>query len=228
MLLNIQNMWGTIFSQSHLIQKNILLSQGNLSSNAEWTPEVSVVFFDFDKTLTTRDTLLPFAFHVCRKTKRLASFLTLIFCYMLLRLKLISNKDFKSLFLRFVINGITQEDLKDIVSEFENSFIKNHLNRPVFDKFREYIESGCKVVIVSSNFDILLENLSMINKALIISTQTDYKDKRYYIKGDVCAGEEKLKKIEAIFGKRIFEEAIFYGDKEDKILLRAFKTSIEV
>lgn len=191
---------------------------------------MKTVIFDFDKTIITKDSLLPFALYISKSRKQIIRVYIFLFFYLLLKLKLISKYFFKDLFLRIFCNGYSKEELKNLVSKFEIEFVEKNLNREIFNKFKKYITDGYKVIILSSNFDILLENLSLLKGAsCIISTETEYLNisKTYKVK-NYAEEIEKIKKIEEVFGRELFENGIFYGDKEHKLLLNLFKNSIQV
>lgn len=189
-----------------------------------------IVFIDFDKTLVKKDTLIPLVFFIARFRKKMVNFFAFLLCFIIFKMKFISNKQLKVIFLKYFFDGLPPDALKKIFHEFENGFIKENLNKDIYFKFNDHLKGGYDIIIVSSNFTLMLENLETIKGARIIATETDYEDegRRYTIKGDVCAGKEKINRIAVAFGSNIFEEASFYGDKNDEIVLKAFKKSFKV
>ncbi|MHA2401967.1 MAG: haloacid dehalogenase-like hydrolase [Candidatus Kariarchaeaceae archaeon] len=189
-----------------------------------------MIFFDFDKTITRRDTLLPLAYYICKKsgtTLRYWVFLVFFVCF---KLRFISNWRLKQLFLSFFFDGQKIENLKDLIRNFEEDFLFGDLNPSIHSNLRKYIDCHYKVFIVSANFDIILANLSILGGAEIIATRVSYNrnENRYRIEGNILRGIEKLRVIERRFGECVFEEAKFYGDREDKLLLKAFTDSFTV
>lgn len=191
---------------------------------------MKIVIFDFDKTLTKKDTLMPFANYISKKRGQIIKFYIFLFYYFLFKLRIISNKVLKEIFLKEFFDGYAIEELKEFIQDFEKCFIKKNLNKDIFNKFSEYIKNGYKVIVLSSNLEIILKNLSMLKDATILGTVVNYNklNSTYRIKGNVCRESEKIRRLKVLFGDEIFEKAIFYGDKEDKFLLKIFKKSIKV
>lgn len=189
-----------------------------------------VAIFDFDKTLTMKDTLMPLAFHVSKAKKRKRDFYFLFGYYLLFRCKLISDKEFKNIFLRIIFDGYLIENVQNLIEGFEHEFVIKNLNSPVYSELKRYLANGYRVIVISSNLKIMLSNLKLLKPVVIIATEVGYNstDRCYTIKGNPCKDLEKLRRLETTFGKKIYKQAIFYGDKEDALLLRTFKNSIHV
>jgi phosphoserine phosphatase len=190
----------------------------------------NIAFFDFDKTIIKKDTLRPFALYISRIKNNSVLFYVFILFFLFFKLRLLSNKKLKNVFLKLFFDGYSLEELKELILKFEDSFVRNNLNHNVFLQFINYIESGNKVFVISSNLEIFLKHLTILRNANIIATEVQYsrENNTYKLQGNVCRGSEKIKRLKWMFGDLIFEEAMFYGDKEDKLLLKTFKKSIQV
>jgi len=190
----------------------------------------NVAFFDFDKTITKKDTLKPLALYISRIKNNPISFYIFLFYCLCFKLRIIPNRKLKELFLKLFFDGYSVDRLKDLIFKFEEDFIKMNLNQNIFTEFVNYVRNGSSVFIVSSNLRIFLENLTILKDANIIATEVEYNkiNNTYKLRGDICSGLEKINRLKQMFGYQIFEKAIFYGDKEDEMLLKIFNKSITV
>ena len=173
---------------------------------------------------------MPLGFFILKKRKKIINFILLLCCYIFFKLKIISNKRFKEIYLYLVFNNLKENEIKEFVLEFEKDFIKKNLNAELIDEIKKFIEEGDKLIIVSSNFDIFLKKLNLLKNFEILATEVffDENKKCYKIKGNVCKDFEKIRKLADKYSEKIFETGIFYGDSEDRVLLQKFKNSVEI
>ena len=190
---------------------------------------MSLVFFDFDGTLTTKDTIWPFATFLwanCgrRRGARASIFLSL----MKLKLHLTSNHVFKEQFMRRLVQGESKKGIESLTERFHETQLEPILNRAVVRLLLEHVEQGDDVYLVSSNFDFFLRPLQeRWNVKGIFATQTEVRDGYFAgrILGRACDGKEKLDRVIACFGERRTREAVAYADsRSDCFLLEYVKT----
>ena len=175
------------------------------------------VIFDFDGTLTKRDTLRPFASYIVRRNRCYHKLLILYAFLLLYKLRLVNDTSLKEVFLKMFIKGMSVIEVENIVKCFLKSELQPFINNMVFNKLRNHIMSGDKVYIASANFDFLLEPLiKEWNLRGIISTETERVDSYFTGKiiGSTCKGNNKVKKIKALYGDEKLKDAVAYGDME--------------
>jgi len=187
---------------------------------------MSLVFFDFDGTLTTKDTIWPFASFLwtnCRRRRgaRTSMFLSL----MKLKLRLTSNHVFKQQFMSQLVQGESQGRIESLTARFHETHLEPILNRAMIRLLLEHVEHGDDVYLVSSNFDFFLRPLQeRWNVKGIIATQTEVRDGHFtgHILGLACDGKEKLDRVINCFGERRTREAVAYGDSQSDSFLLEF------
>jgi phosphatidylglycerophosphatase C len=192
---------------------------------------MNIVFFDFDGTLTIRDTLRPYANYLARKNKAYHKLFIFYSFYLLYRLGLISDKGFKEIFLKLFIAGKDIQLVEKDIRSFKRDILQNLINNTVLEKLITHVVGRDEVYIVSANFDFFLKTcLEEWKLAGIISTETAKEGSHVTgrIIGDTCKGENKMKKIVAILGEEVLEKAIAYGDAEDIHILSKVKQGIKV
>ncbi len=122
------------------------------------------------------------------------------------------------------------EEVENVVNLFFEDVVQDIINDSVFDKLKNHVNAHDKVYIASADFDFLLKALiKRWNISGIISTETEQKNGYFTgkILGNACKGENKLKKIEAVFGEGVLKDAIAYADEEDNILLNNVQHGIK-
>lgn len=194
---------------------------------------MSVALFDFDGTLTTRDTIWPFALFLSRAGRdRTSKRLRLAFSLLKLKFRLISNHSFKQEYAQTLLQGEDVARLESLARRFLQEQLEPILNRQVFQSLQQHVAAGDAVYLVSSNFDFFLQPLAEQWKLLgIFATQAEVAQGKFTgrITGLSCDGPEKLARAIACLGERQVRAAVAYGDSAgDEPLLRAVKTPIRI
>jgi HAD superfamily hydrolase (TIGR01490 family) len=188
-----------------------------------------LVFFDFDGTLTTRDTIWPFAsFLSANQVRPGAARVSFLLTLLLLKLRLISNHRFKKHFLTMLLVGESKERTAGLVRQFHQTQLEPVLNPAMVKVLLDHVAAGDEVYLVSSNFDFFLEPLQeRWNLKGILATQAEVLGGLYTgrILGRACDGKEKLARVVNCFGELRAREAVAYGDSRgDSFLLVFVKT----
>jgi phosphoserine phosphatase len=113
------------------------------------------VVFDFDKTLTKKDTVLGFLLAATNKKFKSLRLLILILFAVLHKLKLIGNDQLKKKGIELFLKGIPEEMIKAKAKEYAESIETNNVYKTIFNKtypdaiiatasFQEYVQYLCK------------------------------------------------------------------------------------
>jgi phosphatidylglycerophosphatase C len=194
---------------------------------------MSLAFFDFDGTLTKRDSIVPFGLCLARaklnKRSGTANLALLMFC---LKSRMLSNHQFKERFCRSFLTGESEKEIDDLSRMFTVRYLEGILNTPVVEALHGHQQKGDEVYLVSSNFTFLLRPLHQTwNSCGVIATDLEIKAGRFTgkISGRTCHGREKLSRVLAVFGSERVREATAYGDsRSDRHLLAFVKTAVWV
>ena len=192
-----------------------------------------LVFFDFDRTLTARDTIFPLGLRLARmgpengrKTARLA------WALFLLKSRILSNHQFKERFCRVLLKGHLEQDVRALSRSFADDHVAPQLNRKMVETLFEHRGRGDEVYIVSSNFRFLLEAMSgHLDINGVIATEAETANGRFTgrLAGFACSGPEKLSRVLARFDTERVKNAVAYGDSaDDGSLLQFVKTAVWV
>ncbi len=186
-----------------------------------------IVTFDFDGTLTTKDTLLVFIRYACGFWAFVVGFLRYSPLLVLMKLGLYPNYKVKQKVFSYFFKGMKLEVFDTLCQRFAQD--NHHLLRPQgIEAMNQAFSDGAEVMIVSASIDNwvkpFFENLSNQNNRsiLILGTQIEVKDGlltgRFLTKN--CYGQEKVNRIMALYPHRENYHLTAYGDSRgDKELL---------
>ncbi|MDD2581505.1 MAG: HAD-IB family hydrolase [Desulfuromonadaceae bacterium] len=159
-----------------------------------------IAFFDFDGTLTTRDTLMPFLKFVVGKPKYYWNLLLVSPVLVGYFLKLVRNDIAKETVLKRYLSGYSINELFSLGERFSTEAIPAMWRSEGIQRLRWHQEQGHDCVLVSASFDIWLKFVGeRLNISHVISSQLYVKSKRVdgHIKGLNCYGKEKAERIKA-------------------------------
>lgn len=180
--------------------------------------------FDFDGTLTTKDTLLEFI-HFAKGTRQMSlGFLLFSPLLILMKLNLYPNWKAKQKLFSYFFKGMKITDFNALCTSFAQE--KKHLLRPTGkEKLRMVMaEEKATVLIISASIDNWVRPFfdETYEKIQILGTQIEVKENcltgRFTTKN--CYGKEKVNRLTALYPHREAYELIAFGDsKGDKELL---------
>jgi HAD superfamily hydrolase (TIGR01490 family) len=173
-----------------------------------------IAFFDFDGTITSRDTLLEFirfskgSFHFW-----LGFFLNspYILAY---KLKIISNQKAKEKVLSFFFKQTPLVEFQKVCDEFSSQHIPKLVRPKAMEEINEHNKNGVVVVIVSASPKNWILKWAETIGAEVISTELESKDGLLTgnILGKNCHRHEKVRLIHARYALKEYSEIYAYGD----------------
>jgi HAD superfamily hydrolase (TIGR01490 family) len=178
-----------------------------------------VYAFDFDGTLTTKDSLLEFIRYAKGSCGLWLGFLRYVHLLILMKLGFYPNWKAKQKVFAHFFKGMTIEDFDAICQEFAAS--SKHLLRPKgIETIDKAINEGADVLIVSASIDNWVQ--PFFANVKVLGTQIEVKDGvltgRFLTKN--CYGEEKVNRLKAVYPNRQDYHLTAFGDSRgDKELL---------
>jgi len=173
-----------------------------------------LVLFDFDGTITTKDTLVEFLIYYKGALRFWWGMLLLSPVLILFLLRLIPNWKGKEMVLKHFLGD---EDLAVFNRHCENfsERILPRLIRPgALRAIHAYMEEGAMVAVVSASAENWVSPWCVKQGLICIATQLEVTDGK--ITGNLCGpncyGPEKVKRIEKQFLLSEYDEIIAYGD----------------
>ena len=180
-----------------------------------------VYAFDFDGTLTTRDTLLEFIRFACGTTRFLLGFLLYSPLLVLMKLRLYSNGKAKQKVFAHFFKGMTIEAFDALCQDFASTH--RHLLRPeVVSQLEQALSDGAEVLVVSASIYNWVQ--PFFQKAKVLGTQIEVIDGRLtgrFLTPN-CYGKEKVERILALLPNRSEYHLTAFGDSRGDREMLAF------
>jgi phosphatidylglycerophosphatase C len=181
-----------------------------------------IAFFDFDGTITRKDTLLEFI-RYCKGSfgfyLGFAINLPFLIGY---KLRMISNQSAKEKVLRFFFSGTTVEDFKKNCEDFGRRVVPGLVRPKALEEISRLKAQGVKVVVVSASPENWIIDWANKLELELIASRLETRDGKVTGKiiGKNCHGDEKVVRIREVYDLSNFNVVAAYGDSEgDKAML---------
>jgi HAD superfamily hydrolase (TIGR01490 family) len=183
----------------------------------------NIAFFDFDGTITRKDTMLELAKYHKGNLHYLLGMLRIAPWMIALKCKLISATTAKEKFLSTFFGGMPEDDFNDLCKSFSTKKLPALIRPDALEKLQAHLNQGDKVVVVSASAENWLTYWCNQLQIPFLATRLDI-DAQNRITGKLsspnCNGEEKVTRIKAAFDPGQFENIFAYGDSNgDKPML---------
>lgn len=181
-----------------------------------------IAFFDFDGTITTKDTLLEFIKFSKGTLPFYIGFALNSPWLIAYRLKLISNQAAKERILAWFFRKTPLDKFQEICRRFAVEGIPALLRPKALKEISELQDKGFSIVIVSASPENWIRGWAESIDADLLATklETDATGLTGRIIGHNCHGNEKVRRIGESFDLATFNEIYAYGDSSgDKPML---------
>ena len=173
-----------------------------------------LVLFDFDGTITTKDTLFEFL-RFYKGTLGLLMGLWVTFPMLTLYgFKLIPNWKAKQSLLKFFIGGEKLTEFNAHCREFSNRILPKLIRPKALHIIEQYLRDQATVVVVSASAENWVAPWCELHGVTYLATQLEVKNGKLTgnFCGENCFGPEKAKRIQAHLNLSDYDEIIAYGD----------------
>jgi phosphatidylglycerophosphatase C len=159
-----------------------------------------VAYFDFDGTITTKDTLIPYVLFVLGYFKFIIKLPCVIHIVIIYFLKLITNETAKEKFLTVMIKGLSRNLLETKAREFALIKLDKYINPNIYTRLEYHVEHKHPIIIVSANLAIYLRYwVKKHYLSGVIATEIEFNNNiaTGKLKTRNCYGVEKVDRIKA-------------------------------
>lgn len=181
-----------------------------------------LALFDFDGTITTKDSFLEFLkFHKGR-LNFLFGFALLSPYLIAMKLRLIPNWKAKEIVLTYFLKGLGEEEVEQVAREFTTEVIPRLLRPKAIEQIKKHQENCDDIYLVSASAENWLKSWCDQIGIKIIGTKLEVIDGKITgkIDGNNCYGQEKVARIKAEINISKYSEIYAYGDSNgDKEML---------
>lgn len=187
------------------------------SSFKDHKPVIAV--FDFDGTITTRDTLVSFLIYVAGKwttLKKLAAISPALIDYLFGRL---SRQKVKEIILTRFFSGMPVDQLRELGHSFAQSTILKQLIRPEARKrILWHRQQKHQIILISASIDAYLDSWGkQAGFDHVICSKLEVTPNKIvtgHLRGLNCWGPEKKRRLEELLGPRENYILYAYGDSQ--------------
>lgn len=182
-----------------------------------------LAIFDFDKTITDRDTLTDFIRFQAGKRKYYQGLAANLFTLVLYVLKLMPNHTAKEKVLVHFFSGMTEKDMIKAGDRYAAERLPDVIAPQALEKIKYHRSQGHKLVIVSASPVYWYRSWAEANGfSGIISTELEISEGKLTgrLSGGNCYGPEKVQKLKNRIDTGKFDYIYAYGDSSgDRELL---------
>ena len=177
--------------------------------------------FDFDGTLTHKDTMFLFLkfYHPKKYYFSLIKYAPL---FAMLKLKMLEAEKVKQHFIASVLKNERQENIEQKAEAFYGAY-HDKIIRPAAKSFIQKLDlKQNKAYLVSASLDIWVAPFAKHWGFGLLSTQANFEDGKYtgLFGSKNCNGQEKVKRIKSGIDYQNFDKIIAFGDTQgDKAML---------
>jgi phosphatidylglycerophosphatase C len=174
----------------------------------------TLALFDFDGTLTRKDTLLEFIKYSHGSFRFYLGFLILSPLLILFKLGLLGNSEVKQIVLRLYFRGTSIIKFQELCTAFVMHRIPKFIRREAIERLNYHKSQGDDIYIVSASPENWVRLYSESLSVHCIATKLVVNEGRITgkIEGKNCYGIEKVKRIKAQLDVDKFSSIFAYGD----------------
>jgi len=175
---------------------------------------MTIAAFDFDGTLTRKDTLWEFTRYVAGTGKWMMGIVHLIPVLVGFKLGKISNQTAKERVLTHFLGGMDAEELYHLGERFAVEKLPGILRMHALEKLLWHSEEGHRCYIVTASLDIWVKAFADQYHLELVSSLPEIKDGIFTgkIAGKNCRGPEKVRRLTAALGDHVPDLTYAYGD----------------
>lgn len=173
-----------------------------------------IAFFDFDGTITTKDTMFELIRHLKGDTRFYLGFLLNIPVFAAMKLKLISKQTAKEKLLTWFFKGTDLAEFQEGCDVFATSKLPALTREDALKEIAKLKAEGFEIVVVSASAENWIKKWAESTGLKLIATKLDVSNAKLTGKlyGANCNGPEKENRIRLAYDLSDFGDIYCYGD----------------
>ena len=184
--------------------------------------DLKIAFFDFDGTITDRDSLLEIIKFLNGKPAFYFGFLIHAPWLIGYKLNLLPNDRVKQKILRYFFSGIPENEFQKVCNEFAETILPKIVRPGALEEIRHLKKSGFEIVVVSASAGNWIRKWTEGLGLSLVATRLEVEKGLITgrIDGENCYGRQKVVCIKNSWNLTEFSEVYAYGDSSgDKPML---------
>lgn len=185
-----------------------------------------IAFFDFDGTITTKDTMLEIIKFQFGKQKYLIGMLQISPWLIGLKAGLINNQKAKEKLLTHFFKGMNTGEFENMCKLFSNERLPALIRKEAVQKIFELQQKGFEIVVVTASPSDWVKHWCSKMELLYISTELEIHDEKITgkLQGLNCNFSEKVNRIKSLYRLDEYEEIHAFGDSKGDLEMLAIAT----
>jgi phosphatidylglycerophosphatase C len=185
-----------------------------------------IAFFDFDGTITSKDTLAEVLKFIKGKFNYYLGILILSPIIILYKIGLLSNHRAKEILLMYFLRGFDANKFNALCKEFTEKKLPHLLKKSALHEIRKHLQRKTPVIIISASAENWIFPWCSKYNIECIATKLEVKNGKLTgkIEGRNCSGKEKVKHIQTKYKLSDYEKIYAYGDSKDDLPMIALAT----
>lgn len=173
-----------------------------------------VAFFDFDGTITRRDTFIDFAIHVHGKKKVVKALFLHFFSVIGYKLGWVSGHVMKEKLLTYFFKEMSEKVFINHGKEYCQKKLPKHIRNKALEKIKWHQSQQHKVVMVTASLETWTQPFCDALGIALIATKIKIKNQKLTgeLLGENCIGVEKVKRIKQEFQLEDMIDSYAYGN----------------
>lgn len=155
----------------------------------------TIAIFDLDRTVTIRDTYIPFLYHCLLKhPSRLLRVPLLGVAVLMHFMKWKGNSWLKDFFLRKTLGGLSEQEIRSCTKTYIPRILKYNIRPGAMDAMQRHKKEGHKLMLLTASFDLYVSPLAnILGFDAVICSQTQWDEGHLVgMAGDNCYGTTKV------------------------------------
>jgi len=183
---------------------------------------MKLAIFDFDKTITSKDSLIDFIYHVAGPLKLLKGVLFLAPSLILFTLGFIESDKIKEIVLSYFFKNWEQVKFTSAVSHYSKEYLPAIIRKSALERLHWHQNQSHQIVIVSASIDSYLIDWCRKINAHLLATAVEFKEGKLTGKLATpnCKGQEKIRRLQQHYDLKEFEYIYAYGDSHSDLVLK--------
>ena len=182
----------------------------------------TIAFFDFDGTVTTKDTMLELIKSAKGKPAYYLGMITLLPYLIALKAGIVTATKAKEKLLSHFFGKMTLTEFNVVCKTFSEKKLPGLIRHTAINKIKEHQQNNHEVVIVSASAENWISGWCMQNNIPYLATRLEIINDKLSgkLSGANCNGEEKVNRIKQSYPLSDYSTIYCYGDTDgDKPML---------
>jgi phosphatidylglycerophosphatase C len=188
---------------THTNKKKLHLERGD---------SMHLALFDFDGTISTRDTTSDFIVYACGKRRALKGLMRLSPIFLAYSLKRISHHEAKQASIRYYFGDWEKEFFIEAARGYARHVVPTIIRPEALNRIRWHLNLGHTVAVVTGSLEILLKQWCTDLGIDLIATGVDLSGESIGLSTRNCFKEEKARRIRERYDLGSFACIYAYGD----------------